>query len=73
MLPYIVITLAVIYFVMKGSGLLDELARSRRSKVDREGPIPQGWLERLSKETDLNHRLEVFKDFLMDDHEDEDA
>jgi hypothetical protein len=73
MLPYIVITLAVIYFVMKGTGLLDEIARSWRSQGDREEQNIRRWFERGSADGDLNHRLEVFKDFLVDDNEVDDA
>ena len=71
MLPYIVIILAVIYFVMKGTGFLDELAKSRRTQGDPEEK--PGWrlLERMRNDSDMNRRLEVFKDFLGDNNEDE--
>ena len=71
MLPYIVIILAVIYFVVKGTGFLDELAKSRGAQDDPEEK--SGWrlLERMRNDSDMNRRLEVFKDFLGDNNEDE--
>ena len=71
MLPYIVIILAVIYFVVKGTGFLDEFAKSQRAQDDPEEK--PGWrlLERMRNDSDMNRRLEVFKDFLGDNNEDE--
>jgi hypothetical protein len=73
MLPYIVITLAVIYFVMKGTGFLDELARSQRKQDDPEKQMGWRLLDRTRNDSDMNHRLEVFKDFLGDNDEEEDV
>ena len=73
MLPYIVILLAVVYFVMKGTGFLDEISKSRRTQDDSEEQ--PGWrlLERMRNDSEMNRRLEVFKDFLGDNNEDEDV
>lgn len=73
MLPYIVVILAVVYFVMKGTGFLDELARSRRTQGDPEEQLGRRLLDRMRNEKDMNRRLEVFKDFLGDNNEDEDG
>ncbi len=72
MLPYIVIMLAVVYFVMKGTGILDEYSKSRHTQDDSEEQ--PGWrlLERMRNDTEMNRRLEVFKEFLGDNNEDED-
>ena len=71
-LPFIVIILAVIYFVMKGTGFLDEISKSWGTQGDPEDQ--QGWrlLERMRNDPEMNRRLEVFKDFLGDNNEDED-
>ncbi len=73
MLPYIVIILAVVYFVIKGTGLLDEFSKSRRTQDDSEEQ--PGWrlLDRMRNDSEMNRRLEVFKDFLGDNNEDEDV
>ncbi len=73
MLPYIVIILAVVYFVMKGTGFLDEFSRSRRAKDDPEEQ--PGWrlLDRMRNDSEMNRRLDVFKEFLGDNNEDEDV
>lgn len=72
MLPYIVIILAVVYFVMKGTGFLDEFSKSRRTQDDPEEQ--QGWrlLNRMRNDPEMNRRLEIFKEFLGDNNEDED-
>lgn len=71
-LPFIVIILAVIYFVMKGTGFLDEISKSRGTQGDPEDQ--QGWrlLDRMRNDSEMNRRLEVFKEFLGDNNEDED-
>jgi hypothetical protein len=73
MLPYIVIIVAVIYFVIKGTGFLDEFSHSRRAQDDPEEQ--PGWrlLDRLRNDSEMNRRLEVFKEFLGDNNEDEDV
>ncbi|MCJ7569180.1 MAG: hypothetical protein MUO58_16800 [Anaerolineales bacterium] len=72
MLPYIVIILAVVYFVMKGTGLLDEFAKSRRTQGDPEESLGRRLLDRMRTESDMNRRLEVFKDYLGNNDEEED-
>ena len=64
MLPYIVIILAVVYFVMKGTGFLDEFSKSRRTQDDSEEQ--PGWrlLDRMRNDSEMNRRLEIFKEFL---------
>ncbi len=73
MLPYIVIILAVVYFVLKGTGFLEEFSKSRRTQDDSEEQ--PGWrlLDQMRNDSEMNRRLEVFKDFLSDNNEDEDA
>lgn len=72
MLPYIVIILAMVYFVMKGTGFLDELAKSRRTQGEPEEHLGRRLLERMQNDSDMNRRLEVFKEFLGDNNENED-
>ena len=72
MLPYIVIMLAVIYFVMKGTGFLDELAQSQRTQGDPEEHLGRRLVDRIRNDADMKRRLEIFKDFLGDNNEDED-
>ncbi|MCK5634995.1 MAG: hypothetical protein KAI06_07905, partial [Anaerolineales bacterium] len=64
MLPYIVIMVAVIYFVLKGTGFLDELARSQRMQGDPEEHLGRRLVDRIRNDADMNRRLEVFKDYL---------
>jgi hypothetical protein len=73
MLPYIVIILAVVYFVLKGTGFLEEFSKSRRTQDDSEEQ--PGWrlLDQMRNDSEMNRRLEVFKDFLSDNNEDEDV
>ena len=72
MLPYIVIIFAVVYFVMKGTGFLDEFSKSQRNQGDPEEK--QGWrlLDRMRNDSEMNRRLEIFKEFLGENNEDED-
>jgi len=73
MLPFIVITLAVVYFVMKGTGFLDELAQSQRSQGDPEEHMVRRFVDRMRNDADMNRRLEIFKEFLGENNEDEDG
>ncbi len=72
MLPYIVIILAVIYFVMKGTGFLDEFSKSQRTNGDPEEQLGWRLLDRMRNDSEMNRRLEIFKEFLGDNNEDED-
>jgi hypothetical protein len=70
MLPYIVITAAIVFFLLKRSGIFDDLRAQ-----DGEGHLsPRRWGRRVMREIEqdpeLNQRLEVFKDFL-DNQQDE--
>ena len=61
MLPYLVIFAAILYFVFRGMGWIDELAE-RRSKPRR----PSQGMRRLQAEEEAR-RLEVYKQFLEGD------
>ncbi|TFH34081.1 MAG: hypothetical protein E4G99_10215 [Anaerolineales bacterium] len=69
MLPFIVIIAATLYFLIVRSGIFDDL-RSQPGKTRR------GWgvrlLRELERDPELNQRLEVFKDFLETQSDDED-
>ena len=61
MLPLIVISLAVIYVVLKATGLFDDLIAVGKSVESSESPWSQRFL-RWPEEND--ERLDVYKDFL---------
>lgn len=70
MLPYIVITAAIVFFLLKRSGIFDDLrAQDGEGRTSR-----RRWGRRVMREIEqdpeLNQRLEVFKDFL-DNQQDE--
>ena len=63
MLPYIVIFAAILYFVLRGLGWIDELA-ARRSRMPRDrSPVARG-IQQAQEEA---RRLEVYKQFLEGD------
>jgi hypothetical protein len=63
MLPYIVIFAAILYFVLRGLGWIDELAvrRSRRPREQSSGA------RRIQQAQEEARRLEVYKQFLEGD------
>jgi hypothetical protein len=67
MLPYVVLVAAALYFIVKGTGWLDDLADRRRSSV---GSSP--WQEIKRPEAVEDQRLEVFRQYLDPDSEEED-
>lgn len=71
MLPYIVITAAIIFFLLQRSGLFEDL-RSRQNDRPRDR---KRWgrrmLRELEQDPDTAERLEVFKDFLDSQADDE--
>jgi len=71
MLPFIVITAAILFFILQRSGIFDDLRRQAgNSRKNR-----QRWSERVKRELErdpeLNKRLEVFKDFLDNEPDEE--
>jgi hypothetical protein len=66
MLPYIVLVAAAIYFIIQGIGWLDELAE-RRSSEGGKGP----WQEVKPSGALNDKRLEVFREFLDPDDNDQ--
>jgi hypothetical protein len=71
MLPYIVITAAIIFFLLQRSGLFEELRRRDRD-VDRPRRRREERVQRkLDHDPEVNQRLEVFKDFLEREQDDE--
>jgi hypothetical protein len=70
MLPYIVITAAIVFFLLKRSGIFDDL----RAQDGKDRTARRRWGSRIKRELEqdpeLNQRLEVFKDFL-DSQQDE--
>lgn len=73
MLAIVALTMAVLFFILLKSGVLDELPETL-GRPDRRKP--HRWaLRGSSKPTDReqNRRLEVFKDFLEDHSDGDDA
>ena len=70
MLPFIVIAAAIVFFLLKRSGFFESL----RAQDDDQKP-PRRWRQRLMQELEqdpeLNQRLEVFKDFLENQQDEE--
>lgn len=71
MLPYIVISAAIIFFLLQKSGLFEDL----RARQDDRPRDRKHWgrrvLEKLEQDSETAERLEVFKDFLDSQAEDE--
>jgi len=67
MLPYIVLVAAALYFIVKGTGWLDELADRRRSSVG-----TSSWQEIKRPDPIEDKRLEVFRQYLDPDSEEGD-
>ncbi len=66
MLPVIVILLVLLYFILKATGLLDEIIRIQRN------PSETAWRQFFERwEPVEDERLEVYRDFLDDDSESE--
>ena len=71
MLPLVALSLAVLFFVMLRSGILDDLANEMRG--DRSpSRRATGKLPAPEDDPEVSKRLEVFKDFLEGDEEQED-
>jgi hypothetical protein len=64
MLPFIVITAAILFFVLQRSGIFEDI----RGQAGNSRRTRRRWGERvmreLERDPELNKRLEVFKDFL---------
>ncbi len=69
-LPYVALSLAVLFFALLRLGVLDDLARGARRRGSRSGQT-RGKLLESNDEPELAKRLEVFKDFLEGDDEQE--
>lgn len=65
MLPIVALSLAVVFFVLLRQGILDQLPQ-RLSRGLQRRP-----LKRISKNTEEERRLEVFKDFFEGDSKSE--
>jgi hypothetical protein len=70
MLPFIVITAAIIFFLLQRGGFFENLRRQNGGD-----PPRRKWGRRIIKELEqdpeLNQRLEVFKDFLDGEQDEE--
>lgn len=70
MLPYIVIGAAIFYFLLRKSGFFESLQRLEGADQPR-----QRWgrriIQEIESDPDLNQRLEVFKDFLEGEQDEE--
>lgn len=63
MLPYIVIAAAILFFLLKRSGFFESLS-SQDGKEKTRRRWGQRVMRELGQDPELNQRLEVFKDFL---------
>ena len=63
MLPYIVIFAAILYFLLRGLGWIDEFADRRSRKPRERSPGPRA-IQQAQEEA---RRLEVYKQFLEGD------
>lgn len=70
MLPYIVIIAAIVFFLLKRSGFFESL-RTRDDKQKTRRQWGQRLMRELEQDPELNKRLEVFKDFLEDQQDEE--
>jgi hypothetical protein len=61
-----VIGAAIIFFILKASGVLDLLAHSGKDRSETKRRWGQELLENAKDDPELNRRLQVFKDFLDD-------
>ena len=71
MLPLVALSLAVLFFVMLRSGILDDLAKGIRGERSPDGRTT-GRLLAPEDDPEVSKRLEVFKDFLEGDEDQED-
>jgi hypothetical protein len=71
MLPYIVITAAIIFFLLQRSGLFDELRRREQDPESHRRRWGKRVQRELEQDPEVNQRLEVFKDFLDREQDDE--
>ena len=74
MLPYIVLLLAVLFIILKMFGMIDDFTNAmRRFWEDQDGRF-QEIIGELTVNDEVNSRLEVFRDFFIDQSDlDEDA
>ena len=71
MLPYIVIVAAVLFFLLKRSGIFENLNREKSDTDASRRHWGKRVLRELERDPETNKRLEVFKDFL-ESQQDED-
>jgi hypothetical protein len=66
MLPFVVILSAVVFLILKISGILDDFTNAMRGFWEtRDGRIRE-IIKELSFDNDADDRLEVFREFLSD-------
>lgn len=71
MLPYIVITAAIIFFLLRRSGIFDDLGDQEGKKSSSRQSWGRRILRELERDPEMNQRLEVFKDFLESQQDEE--
>jgi hypothetical protein len=72
LLPWVVIGAAILFFVLKASGVLDLLADLSQDRPETKQHWSRKLLESAKDDPELNRRLEVFKDFLDNQSDPED-
>ena len=64
MLPFIVISAAILFFLLNRSGVFNDARRGNGEKGRARKRWGQRFLDELESDPELNQRLDVFKDFL---------
>ena len=66
MLPYIVLFLAVFFIILKMFGIIDDITNGMRRFWDGQDRSFKEIIGELTISDELDSRLEVFRDFLID-------
>jgi hypothetical protein len=72
MLPYIVIVAALVFFLLKRSGIFDNLTGENGDTDSARRHWGKRVLRELERDPETNKRLEVFKDFLESQQDEDD-
>jgi hypothetical protein len=72
MLPYIVIVAALLFFILKRSGIFENLSGEKSDTDASRRHWGKRVLRELERDPETNKRLEVFKDFLESQQDEDD-
>jgi hypothetical protein len=71
MIPVIVVALVIVYVILKATGLFDELIKFSRDFQRGDSSWRQKYLKWVEEDPQVQERLEVFKDYLDAQPDDE--